>query len=124
MITHAAAALHDRETAGMRENGRKLDERIGQIAENDAQRGCALDEGIDKLVSDVGELIRGRKVRNSLGRVPRRIGFRVSGESDWQSSSRVRKPGVTPSTPMKNPPRPGRSIVVALEMRASRPQAS
>jgi hypothetical protein len=46
--------------AEIRENGRKLDERIDQITKNDAERGRALDDRIDKLVSAIGKMISER----------------------------------------------------------------
>jgi chromosome segregation ATPase len=52
--------IHEREMADIRENGRKLDERIDQIAKNDADRGRALDDRIDKLVSAIGKMISKR----------------------------------------------------------------
>ena len=59
-----AVAQHDREMAELRESGRKLDERIDQIARNDAERGRKLDERIDKLVSAIGKLIGERSGKN------------------------------------------------------------
>jgi|HubBroStandDraft_2_1064218.scaffolds.fasta_scaffold600151_2 hypothetical protein len=60
----ASHEVHKREMAEMRaadaERGRKLDERIDQIARNDAERGRALDERIDKLVSAIGKMISER----------------------------------------------------------------
>ena len=52
--------IHEREMAEMRENGRKLDERISQIAKADAERGRALDARIDNLVSAIGKMISER----------------------------------------------------------------
>jgi len=80
MITHAAAvALHDRELAEMRENGRALDERIDQIAENDAERGRALDERIDKLAERIDQIAgndaeRGRALDERIDKLVSAIG--------------------------------------------------
>jgi hypothetical protein len=52
-----AVAQHDREMAEIRENGRKVEEHIDQIAKIDAERGRVLDERIANLVSAIGKMI-------------------------------------------------------------------
>ena len=57
----AAATRHDREMAELRENGRRLDERITAMAAEANERGKALDKRIADLVSGIGEFMRKRQ---------------------------------------------------------------
>jgi hypothetical protein len=54
------AASHEAHKREMAESGRKTEDLIRQIAKADADRGRALDERINNLVSAIGELIRTR----------------------------------------------------------------